>query len=165
MKNNSIRRYKTNQTKIDPFYSSIWVGKFINNIMKKGNKTFVEKQWLIAQQTHRRKEQKDLIFILLETLIATRPLLELKARKIGRGRRRRQIFLAIATGNFRRLRVAIRWMGQALRSYPGHSLADKMIEEFQLIQNGMSTVNTKQKHIITNTLANRTRLRYKWMLR
>ena len=129
--------------------------------MKKGNKTFIEKQWLLAMQQYRRKEQKDLIFTLFETLITTRPLLELKSRKIGKGRRRRQIFLAIATGNFRRLRVAIRWIGQALRAYPGTKIANKIVEEFHLIKSGNSTVNSKQKHIIINTLANRTRLRYK----
>jgi len=56
----------------------------------------------------RQKEQKDLIFTLLETLLRVRPLLELKAKKIGKGRRRKQIFLAIATSNFRRLRVSVR---------------------------------------------------------
>jgi len=106
-------------------------------------------------------EQKDLIFILFETLITTRPLVELKSRKIGKGRRRRQIFLAVATGNFRRLRVAIRWIGGALRSYSGTKISTKMMEEFQLIKAGTSTVNVKQRHIIINTLANRTRLRYK----
>lgn len=165
MKANSLIKSKVNQTKLDPFYSSIWVGKFINNIMKKGNKTFIENQWLLAINVFRRTEQKDLIFVLFETLVRIRPLLELKSKKIGRGRRRKQIFLAIASGNFRRLRVAIRWVGQSLRGYPGTRLAEKIVQEFTLIAGGGSSVNNKQKHIITQTVANRTRLRYKWMIR
>jgi len=165
MQNKTLRSFLVNQGKTDPFYHSIWVGKFINNIMKKGNKTFIENQWLNSQRIFRQQENKDLIFILLETLLRVRPLVELKSKKIGKGRRRKQIFLAIATSNFRRLRVSIRWIGQALKIYRGKDLSKKIIEEFTLISAGASNVNLKQKHIILNTLANRTRLRYKWMLR
>lgn len=130
-----MRRKKLIKRKIspDPQYNSLLAAKFVNNLMKKGEKSIAQKIFYTALDVVIEKIKKDqstgrqggAIEVLEEAIKNTSPLLEVKSRRVGGANY--QVPYEVK-GN-RREALAIRWIIEAARKKKGKSMAEKLAQE------------------------------------
>ncbi|HID95439.1 MAG TPA: 30S ribosomal protein S7, partial [Candidatus Latescibacteria bacterium] len=67
----------------DPKFNSVLVSKFINNIMRKGKKCVAEKIFYTALDIVEKKTGQNGLEIFQKAVENVKPVLEVKARRIG----------------------------------------------------------------------------------
>jgi small subunit ribosomal protein S7 len=130
-----MRRKKSVQREIapDPKYSSLTAAKFINNLMRKGEKSIAQKIFYNSLNLLTKKLKKDLsadkagkpIEILEEAIKNTSPLLEIKSRRVGGATYQ----VPYEVKGKRREALAMRWIIEAAKKKKGRTMAEKLAQE------------------------------------
>jgi small subunit ribosomal protein S7 len=130
-----MRRKKSIQREIipDPKFNSVIAAKFINNIMRKGEKSIAQKIFYNALDLAGKKLKKDLsadkagnpVEILEEAIKNTSPLLEVKSRRVGG----ETYQVPYEVKGERREALAMRWIIGAAKKKKGKAMAEKLAQE------------------------------------
>jgi small subunit ribosomal protein S7 len=130
-----MRRKKSIQREIipDPKFNSVIAAKFINNIMRKGEKSIAQKIFYNALDLAGKKLKKDLsadkagnpVEILEEAIKNTSPLLEVKSRRVGGATYQ----VPYEVKGERREALAMRWIIGAAKKKKGKAMAEKLAQE------------------------------------
>ena len=123
-----MRRKKSVQREIapDPKYSSLTAAKFINNLMRKGEKSIAQKIFYNSLNLLTKKLKKDKpIEILEEAIKNTSPLLEVKSRRVGGATYQ----VPYEVKGKRREALAMRWIIEAAKKKKGRTMAEKLAQE------------------------------------
>lgn len=123
-----MRRKKSVQREIapDPKYSSLTAAKFINNLMRKGEKSIAQKIFYNSLNLLTKKLKKDKpIEILEEAIKNTSPLLEVKSRRVGGATYQ----VPYEVKGRRREALAMRWIIEAAKKKKGRTMAEKLAQE------------------------------------
>lgn len=135
----------------DPLYGNLVVSKFINQVMKGGKKTIARKIVYGAFEIIKEKTKKDPIEIFEKALVAARPLLEIKPKRIGGATYQ----VPRPVPEVRGLALAIRWILEAARAKKGKPMQEKLAQELQDAANNTGSAIKKRENVHRMAEANR----------
>ena len=119
------KRIFIKQTKPDPKYSNVLVGKFMTNIMKDGKRTIAEKIVYDAFDIIHERTKKGGLNIFEQAIKNVSPLVELKSRRVGGANYQ----VPVPVAGERRTTLAIRWIKNAVNAKKGKKMAEKLADE------------------------------------
>ena len=118
------RIYQKN-TKPDPKYNNILVGKFMVSIMESGKKTIAEKIMYDSFDIIHERTKKGGLNIFEQAIKNVSPLVELKSRRVGDANYQ----VPVPVAGDRRTTLAIRWLKAAINAKKGKKMAEKLADE------------------------------------
>jgi len=120
------RVYKNKRfLKPDPKFGNLALSKFINHLMVGGKKSTAQGVVYGALDRISAETKNDPILVFDSALRNVAPVLEVKARRVGGANYQ----IAIEVRPDRRETLAMRWLRDAARSRPGHTMAEKLAAE------------------------------------
>lgn len=118
------RIYQKN-TKPDPKYNNVLVGKFIASIMQAGKKAIAEKVVYDAFELIHDQTKKGGLNVFEQAIKNVSPLVELKSRRVGGANYQ----VPVPVAGERRATLAIRWIKGAVNAKKGSRMAEKLATE------------------------------------
>jgi small subunit ribosomal protein S7 len=142
----------------DPIYKSIVVTQFINKILKDGKKSTAERIIYQAMERLKAKGGDDPLATLNRALENVRPILEVKARRVGGATYQ----VPSEVRPERSLALAMRWILTYSRQKTGKPMADRLAEEILAAsrKEGLSVKKREDTHKMAE--ANKAFAHYRW---
>ena len=142
----------------DPVYNSMLVSKFINHIMKKGEKTVARKIVYGAFDIIKEKTKKEPVEVFELAIQNTSPFVEVKSKRVGGATY--QVPREVKGG--RKISLATRWIIQAAQRRKGKPMEYKLAEE--LMEAANNTGSAVRKRVDTHKMAeaNRAFAHFAW---
>ncbi|MBZ9569838.1 30S ribosomal protein S7 [Patescibacteria group bacterium] len=142
----------------DPVYDNVTIAKFINQVMRRGEKTIARKIVYRTFDIIKEKTKKDPLEIFDLALKNAAPLLEVKPRRIGGATYQ----VPREVRGERRLTLAIRWIIQAAKSRKGRPMREKLAEELIAASNNTGAAIKKKINMHRMAEANRAFAHFAW---
>ena len=142
----------------DPIYNSKIVTKLINNIMLDGKKTVAQKIVYDAFEIVKEKENKDALEVFETALSNIKPVLEVKARRVGGATYQ----VPIEIREERRQTLGLRWLVTYARNRHEKTMAEKLAGEIIDAVNGNGGAFKKKEDTHRMAEANKAFAHYKW---
>ncbi|HRY82673.1 MAG TPA: 30S ribosomal protein S7 [Candidatus Moranbacteria bacterium] len=136
------RIYQKN-TKPDPKYGNMLVGKFMMSIMECGKKSIAEKIMYDAFEIIHERTKKGGLNIFEQALKNVSPLVELKSRRVGGANYQ----VPVPVAGERRTTLAIRWIKNAIHSKKGKRMAEKLADELIDASNKTGSAMKKREDV------------------
>ena len=153
------RKAETRVASPDPKYRSKVLGKFINMVMERGKKSTAETIVYGALDTVRLTiTDKDPLEVFVQALDNVRPLLEVKARRIGGATYQVPIEVKVERGQF----IAMRWIRDYARLQKGKAMKEKLAAEIMLAYKKEGAAVKKRDDTHRMAEANKAFAHYKW---
>ncbi len=142
----------------DSVYSSQVVSKFINKIMRAGEKSKAETIFYGCFDIIEKREKKNPLEVFQQALENVKPVLEVRSRRVGGATY--QIPVEVRPG--RREALAFRWILQFARQRKGKSMREKLAEEIIMAfrKEGLAIKKKEDTHRMAE--ANRAFAHYQW---
>ncbi|MDR3583613.1 MAG: 30S ribosomal protein S7 [Candidatus Pacebacteria bacterium] len=137
------KRIFVKQTKPDPKYSNVLVGKFMTNIMKDGKRTIAEKIVYDAFDIIHERTKKGGLNIFEQAIKNVSPLVELKSRRVGGANYQ----VPVPVTGERRTTLAIRWIKNAVNTKKGKKMAEKLADELIEASNKTGAAMKKREDV------------------
>jgi small subunit ribosomal protein S7 len=160
-KETAMRRRKAEKRKVlpDPKYKSEQVSKFINIVMERGKKATAEKIVYDAFDILQKKVGKNNVLEMFQQVLDNiRPMLELKARRVGGATYQVPIEVTQSHG----IAIAMRWLRNFARLRKGgpmsERLASELIDAYQ--KQGAAVKKREDTHKMAE--ANKAFSHFKW---
>src|SRR5689334_11564679 len=112
-------------TTVDPVYKSLLVSQFINKIIQGGKKSTAERIFYGAMEQLKKKANEEPLSTFNRALDNVRPLLEVKARRVGGATYQVPIEVTAERGTA----LAMRWILTFSRSKTGKSMSERLADE------------------------------------
>jgi small subunit ribosomal protein S7 len=112
----------------DPVYNSIMVTRFINNLMRDGEKTKAQKIFYKAMEVVQKKTGESSIKVFQSAIKNVAPLIEVWPRRIGGA----TFMVPRQVRSERRFSKAVKWIIEAARNKKGKAMYEKLAEELIL---------------------------------
>lgn len=109
----------------DPIYGNILLGRFINQVMRKGKKTIAQKIVYGALGHIKKGTEQDPVAVFESAISNVAPTLEVRSRRIGGANYQ----VPVEVRPERRATLAMRWILGAARSRKGKPMSTKLSEE------------------------------------
>jgi small subunit ribosomal protein S7 len=109
----------------DPLYGSVEVSKFVNILMLDGKKAVAERMLYGAFEQIRGKSGKDPLEVFGQALQNTRPMVEVKSRRVGGANYQ----VPVEVRPVRRLALAMRWLREAAKKRGEKSMGMRLANE------------------------------------
>jgi small subunit ribosomal protein S7 len=106
-------------------YQNLVVGRFINYLMRKGEKSLAEKIFYQALELIKKQTQQDPLKIFEKALENASPLLTVVSRRIGGANYQ----IPVEVRPERKFFLASNWIVQAAKSRKGKAMVEKLAEE------------------------------------
>lgn len=155
------RKGKATKRKIlpDNRFSNLMVAKFINCVMKQGNKSVSENLFYDALDIIREKVQnQDPLEIFNQALENVKPVLEVKSRRVGGANYQ----VPVEVRPERRNSLAIRWILGAARQRPEKTMSEKLALEIIDAFNNTGIAIKKKEDTHKMAEANKAFAHYRW---
>ena len=143
----------------DPKYTSKVVTKFVNMIMEKGKKSTAERIVYNAMDIVSEKTgNKNSIEVLQKAFDNSRPLLEVKPRRVGGATYQ----IPIEVKSDRGVAIAMRWIRDFARQKKGKPMYEKLAEEIMEAYKGQGSAMKKREDMHKMAEANKAFAHYRW---
>ncbi|MFA4992055.1 MAG: 30S ribosomal protein S7 [Candidatus Omnitrophota bacterium] len=143
----------------DPKFSSKIITKFVNVIMEEGKKSIAEHIVYGALDICSEKTgNKNSIEILQKALDNSRPLLEVKPRRVGGATYQ----VPIEVKSERGISIAMRWIRDFARQKKGRAMKEKLAEEILEAFKGQGSAMKKREDMHKMAEANKAFAHYRW---
>ncbi|MBN1495223.1 MAG: 30S ribosomal protein S7 [Spirochaetes bacterium] len=142
----------------DPKFGSKLVSKFINCMMIQGKKGIAETSFYKAMDLIQKKTQKDPIEVFVQALENTKPLVEVKSRRVGGATYQ----VPVEIRPERRQALGIRWLVTNSRSRSEKTMFEKLAGELMDAYNNTGTSIKKKEDTHKMAEANKAFAHYKW---
>ena len=142
----------------DPIYNSKIVTKLINNIMLDGKETVAQKIVYDAFEIVKEKENKDALEVFETALSNIKPVLEVKARRVGGATYQ----VPIEIREERRQTLGLRWLVTYARNRHEKTMAEKLAGEIIDAVNQTGGAYKKKEETHRMAEANKAFAHYKW---
>ena len=153
------RRAEKREALPDPKYNNKILGKFINMVTRAGKKSISEKIVYGALDIIReRSGNKDPLEVFNNALENTRPLLEVKSRRIGGATYQVPLEVKLDRGQF----MAMRWIRDFARQQKGKPMRVKLADEMMNAYNKEGAAMKKREDTHKMAEANKAFAHYKW---
>ncbi len=152
------RRAVKRQIQPDPKYNSLLVTKLVNMVMTKGKKSIAENIVYSAFEIIEQKTSKSALEVFKKALDNARPLLEVKARRVGGATYQVPIEIRQDRGTV----VALRWIRNFARTRKGRPMQDKLAQELLDAYKGEGSALKKREDTHKMAEANKAFAHYRW---
>lgn len=147
------------EIKSDFFYNSITVEKFINYLMKKGEKALARKiMYSILEEIKKKTKVENPVEILETAIKNASPLLEVRSRRIGGANY--QVPREVRPE--RRLALACRWILEGARSKKGSSIVNRLTEEILSASKNEGAAVKKRENVHKMAESNKAFAHFAW---
>jgi len=152
------KKYKKPQITPDPRYNNVQVAKFINQVMRGGQKETARKIVYKAFEEIQNKTKKDPLEVFKEALVNASPLVEVKPKRVGGATYQ----VPTLVQGERRETLAIRWILQAARSKKKKPMNERLAGEIiEAAENkGLAVKKKEDTHKMAE--ANRAFAHFRW---
>jgi len=152
------KKFKKRIIPPDYLYNNVQVGKFINQVMRKGKKNIARKIVYGAFDIVKEKTKKEPLEVFAKAIENASPALEVKPKRIGGATYQ----VPREVKGERRVTLAMRWIIQAAKQKKGKPMKEKLAEE--LINASNNTGWAVKKKIDTHRMAeaNRAFAHFAW---
>lgn len=144
--------------KPDLIFGSPLVTKFINHLMKDGEKSVARKVFYEAMDIIKKETGQDPINIFDNAIKNVSPSLEVKTRRIGGANYQ----IPQTVSGERKITLAIRWILEAARSRKGEKMAKKLAKELIAASNNEGAAIKKKLDTHRMAEANRAFAHFSW---
>ncbi|MCM8761667.1 MAG: 30S ribosomal protein S7 [Candidatus Omnitrophica bacterium] len=152
------RRAEKREVIPDPKYKNVMVARFINTIMAQGKKSIAEKIVYKSFDILAQKTGKPPVEVFQKALDNTRPLLEIKPRRIGGATYQ----VPIDVKSERGIAIAMRWIRNFARAKKGKPMEVKLADELLDAYNGQGSAVKKRDDTHKMAEANKAFAHYRW---
>ncbi len=152
------REIAKRQIKPDSLYNDVLVGKFVNIIMKEGKKSIAEKIFYDSCNLVKEKEKTEPLEIFKKALKNVKPLIEVKARRVGGSNY--QVPVEVPTQ--RGYSLAMRWLLESARKRSEHSMEEKLASEIMEASRNAGASVKKREEVHKMAEANKAFAHYRW---
>ena len=130
----------------------------INKVLLHGKKSLAERQVYKALEIISEKTSNDPVLTLKKAVENTRPLLEVKSRRVGGASYQVPVEVRPQRGTT----LALRWLVGFARARKEHSLADRLVGEIMDAANGTGASVKRREDIHKMAEANKAFAHYRW---
>jgi len=153
------RRAERRDVLPDPKYGNKLVTKFVNMLMEKGKKSTAERIVYSAMDIVSEKTgNKNSIEVLQKAFDNSRPLLEVKPRRVGGATYQ----IPIEVKSDRGVSIAMRWIRDFARQKKGKPMYEKLAEEIMEAYKGQGSAMKKREDMHKMAEANKAFAHYRW---
>jgi small subunit ribosomal protein S7 len=145
----------------DPKFHDVVVAKFVSSLLKQGKKSTAEAILYGAIEILDERgaaQQADGITLFKKGLENVKPMLEVKSRRVGGATYQVPVEVKPA----RRQSLASRWIIDAARARPEHSMAERLAAELLEAAAGRGTAIKKREDVHKMAEANKAFAHYRW---
>jgi len=139
-------------------YTSVLVSRFINKINFQGKKLAAERILYNAMDIIKEKTKEDALVVFTKAIENVRPILEVKARRVGGANYQVPIEVRPARSST----LAMRWILGASRDRKGRPMAEQLAEEILLAYKKEGAAFKKREDTHRMAEANRAFAHYRW---
>jgi len=142
----------------DPKFGDVVVAKFISSLLKEGKKSTAETILYLCIDVMQERTGEEGLKLFKKALENAKPLLEVKSRRVGGATYQVPVEVKPA----RRQSLASRWLIEAARSRPEHSMAERLAAEMIEASNGRGGAMKKREDVHKMAEANKAFAHYRW---
>ncbi len=152
------RRAEKREVTPDPKYKNVTVARFINIMMTRGKKAVAEKIVYKCFDILAEKTGKGSLEVFQKALDNSRPLLEVKPRRIGGATYQIPIEVRAERG----ISIAMRWIRNFARAKKGKPMEIKLADEIMDAYKGEGSAIKKREDTHKMAEANKAFAHYRW---
>jgi len=145
------REVEKRQVLPDPKFNSTDLSKFVNIVMKSGKKAVAEKIVYDAFDIITTKSKKNAIEVFNQALEAVKPVVELKARRVGGANYQ----VPVEVIPVRQMALAMRWIRDAARKRGEKSMGIRLANELMEAVEGRGAAVKRREEVHKMAEANR----------
>src|SRR3954452_6386874 len=142
----------------DPKFNDVVVAKFVSSLLQQGKKSTAESIFYGCIDVVYDRTGEDGMKLFKKALENVKPLLEVKSRRVGGATYQVPIEVKPA----RRQSLASRWLIEAARGRPEHSMAERLAGEIIEAANGRGGAMKKREDVHRMAEANKAFAHYRW---
>jgi small subunit ribosomal protein S7 len=142
----------------DPVHGDLLVARMINGIMRKGKKTVAERIVYGSMEIIKDKAKEDPVAVLKKAVENTKPLLEVKSRRVGGATYQ----VPVEVRPERRLALSLRWMINFARGRSEKTMVDRLSGEILDAYNNRGLTVKKKEDTHKMAEANKAFAHYRW---
>jgi len=146
------------KNELDPIYNNATMSRFINALIKMGKKSVAQKIFYTSFEIVKEKTKKLPEEVFKKAIDNTKPILEVKPRRVGGATYQ----VPIEVGERRGIGLSIRWIIQNALARKGASMAQRLAIEFMEAANNTGGAVKKKEDTHKMADANRAFAHYKW---
>lgn len=152
------RVVKKREIQPDPKYKDILAAKFINCIMRKGEKSLAEKTFYNSLEILGKKVNDDPLTVFKQAVDNVKPVLEVKSRRVGGATYQ----VPVEVRYDRRISLAIRWIIQFARARSEKTMQERLAAELLDAVNSRGAAIKKKEDTHRMAEANKAFAHYRW---
>ncbi len=145
------KTYKTHEIVPDPVYDSVVVSKFINHVMRKGEKTTARKVVYSAFDIVKEKTKGNPVDVFETALVNVSPSTEVRSKRVGGATYQ----VPMKVSKKRSMSLAMRWIMDSVRSKKGKPAHEKLAEEILNASNKEGEAIKKKDNVHRMAKANK----------
>ena len=142
----------------DPKFANVEVAKFVNVLMTRGKKAVAERIVYGALDTIKTKSGKDPIEVFTQALQNTRPMVEVKSRRVGGANYQ----VPVEVRPVRRVALAMRWLREAAQKRGENSMGARLANELMEAAEGRGGAVKKREEVHRMAEANKAFAHYRF---
>jgi small subunit ribosomal protein S7 len=143
----------------DPVYKSLGAAKFINCIMRQGNRSLAQRIFYAALETIRRKvPDKDPIQVFEAAVENVKPLVEVRSKRVGGANYQ----VPVEVSKKRQRALAYRWILESAREKKGKPLRVSLADELLAAANREGAAMLKRDNTHKMAEANKAFAHFAW---
>ena len=142
----------------DPIYQNPLVTQLINKILRNGKKNTSERIVYKALEVISERTANDPVITLKKAVENTRPLLEVRSRRVGGATYQVPVEVRPNRGTT----LALRWLVNFSRQRREHTMADRLVGELMDASNGQGSAVKRREDLHKMAEANKAFAHYRW---
>jgi small subunit ribosomal protein S7 len=152
------RVIKKREIQRDPKYREVLVAKFINALMRQGEKNLAERIFYNSLEIVRDKTKDEPLKVFKQAMENVKPVLEVKSRRVGGATYQ----VPVEVRYDRKISLAIRWVIQNAKERPEKSMSEQLAAEFLDAANNRGASIKKKEDTHRMAEANKAFAHYRW---
>lgn len=152
------RNFSTRKVHSDAKFNDLVVTKFVNAIMKNGERAIAEGIFYGSLNLVKEKVGEDGMKVFKKALENVKPMLEVKSRRIGGATYQ----VPVEVRPERRQSLASRWIIDAARARSENSMTERLAAEISEASNGQGSAMKKRDDVHKMAEANRAFAHFRW---
>jgi small subunit ribosomal protein S7 len=152
------REVKKREAQPDPKHREVLVAKFINALMRKGEKNLAERIFYNSLEIVQDKTKDEPLKVFKQAMENVKPVLEVKSRRVGGATYQ----VPVEVRPNRRVSLAIRWIIQNAKERPEKSMPEQLAAEFLDAANNRGASIKKKEDTHRMAEANKAFAHYRW---
>ncbi|MDQ3991794.1 MAG: 30S ribosomal protein S7 [Actinomycetota bacterium] len=142
----------------DPIYQNPLVTQLVNKIMVDGKKTLAERVVYVALERISEKTANDPVITLKKAVENTRPLLEVRSRRVGGATYQ----VPVEVRPHRGTTLALRWLVNYARQRREHTIAERLVGELMDASQAQGAAVKRREDLHKMAEANKAFAHYRW---